>query len=498
MFTASKYQSAIFSFVTDHTGNAVVEAVAGSGKTTTIVQAVNLIPNNKSILMLAFNKNICEELNSRINLPHCQVKTFHSLGYSAYRQVHGVVKMDDKKIYRLIDDLVWNSNLTDEERAGIQYVAKIVKLGKSAGIATHILDNTPENWLNLMDHHDIGGFDDVDLAPVVPICMEILRRSNNMTKLIDFDDMIYLPVQQGIKFQKFDWILCDESQDCSATQREILKAIMKPASRMIAVGDPFQAIYGFRGADSTSMASIKSEFNAVSLPLSISYRCPRSVVAEARKYVSHIEASDTAIEGTVTKLDKYTEKDFSPTDVIMCRNVAPLVRFAYGLIAHNIPVNMLGRDIGSGLVKLIKSFKASSIQDLETKLGQWKDREMMKLSSGSNNEAKLNSVTDKFDCIEIFLDQATVGMTVNDLAERISNFFSEEPNGNITLATIHKVKGREYDKAIILDPHRLMPKWAKKPWMVAQETNICYVAVTRAKKELVFLDSDSWSEKAAA
>lgn len=494
--TFSPYQAAIFNFVTNGSGSAIVEAVAGSGKTTTITQAVKLIPANQTVLMLAFNKTIAEELNSRINLPNVEVKTFHSLGFSAYKDTHGSrVKMDNNKLFRLINDLVDNSNLSEEEAAGIGYISKVVKLGKSAGIGTSILENTEGNWAAVMDHHDVGAMDDcLDLTAIIPICQEILHRSNALKSIIDFDDMIYLPVQQGLKFRKFDWVFVDESQDVSHTQRLMLKALMKPTSRMIAVGDPCQAIYGFRGADSTAMAGIAKEFSAVTLPLSISYRCPKTVVAEAQKWVSHIQASPTAIDGSVTRVDKYSAKDFSPTDAILCRNVSPLVKFAYALISRGVPVNMLGRDLGRGLCTLIKNLKAKSVSDLGNKLDIWVQNETIKLAGKQGNESKIESINDKFDCINIFIDQATPEMTVSDLLTKIDSFFSDEPNGNITLSTCHKAKGKEFDVVTILDENKFLPKWATKTWMKTQEQNIIYVAVTRARQELRFIKTGFFSE----
>ena len=61
-FKPSIFQQDIYNFITDGTGNAVVSAVAGSGKTTTLLHALELIPTNKTVLFLAFNKSIATEL----------------------------------------------------------------------------------------------------------------------------------------------------------------------------------------------------------------------------------------------------------------------------------------------------------------------------------------------------------------------------------------------------------------------------------------------------
>ena len=64
-FTPDKYQQAVCDFITDGEGSAIVEAVAGSGKTTTIVAAAKLIDRDAKCVFLAFNKSIAEELKSQ-------------------------------------------------------------------------------------------------------------------------------------------------------------------------------------------------------------------------------------------------------------------------------------------------------------------------------------------------------------------------------------------------------------------------------------------------
>jgi DNA helicase-2/ATP-dependent DNA helicase PcrA len=61
-FTPSKFQKDIFNFILKDDRNAVISAVAGSGKTTTLLKALDLIPEDKTVLFLAFNKSISDEL----------------------------------------------------------------------------------------------------------------------------------------------------------------------------------------------------------------------------------------------------------------------------------------------------------------------------------------------------------------------------------------------------------------------------------------------------
>jgi len=105
-------------------------------------------------------------------------------------------------------------------------------------------------------------------------------------EVIDFDDMLYLPLRSKCTFDKKNYVFVDEAQDTNGVQRALLRRMLAPPphGRLIAVGDPSQAIYGFRGADANAMSALREEFSAVVMPLSVSYRCSRAVVAEAQKY----------------------------------------------------------------------------------------------------------------------------------------------------------------------------------------------------------------------
>ena len=82
-FKPSVYQQEIYNWILTGTGNATVNAVAGSGKSTTIVNALDLIPKNDTKVFLAFNKAIVEELKVKVKAPNVDIKTLHSAGFSA-------------------------------------------------------------------------------------------------------------------------------------------------------------------------------------------------------------------------------------------------------------------------------------------------------------------------------------------------------------------------------------------------------------------------------
>ena len=83
----SPYQKAIYSFVENGQGHLVVEAVAGSGKTSTLVKCLDFIPSNKKVLVVAFNKDIVTELEKRTKThENVEISTLHSLGLKMCRR----------------------------------------------------------------------------------------------------------------------------------------------------------------------------------------------------------------------------------------------------------------------------------------------------------------------------------------------------------------------------------------------------------------------------
>ena len=485
--TWSPYQEAFFDALTTTTDSIMLVAVAGAGKSTTIVEGVKRLPTSKSVTFLAFNKAIATELEPRMPA-HAKAKTFHSVGFSAWARAQGgfgKVKVDANKTRKVMRNV-----MSDKEQEILgAYVAKLVGHAKSAGVGK-LMPMTAESFMRLADHHGLyidrqNGFGDQAEAIALMRAMEVLTASNARLNLIDFDDMLYLPLLHDVAFFRNDVVFIDEAQDTNAVQIALLKRMVKRGGRVIAVGDPAQAIYGFRGADADAVDNIKGAFGMIELPLTVSYRCARAVIAEAQRLVSHIEPSDTAPEGSVTVWDQEAAPVFEAADAILCRTVAPLFAQAYRMIAAGQGCRILGREIGEGLVTLIKRMEARDIDGLEARLDRFLARETEKLMARDQDSAA-EALSDRVSCITTTINNLPEGnRTVGALVDRIRGMF--ESNGPVTtLATVHKAKGLEWNRVYILNPELMPHPMARRPWEQQQETHIQYVAITRAKRELVY------------
>lgn len=499
-FIPSPQQQAIFDWITNGSGNLIVRAVAGAGKTTTMVEGCLLMSG--SVALAAYNKAISVEIGKKLSLRGSRAfaGTFHSFGFRSWRRAAPNVVTDKDKIWKIIDSMDVPENLRG-------FTSKMVSFARqrAVGVLTPLHDYNA--WRSIVDHYDLeealssstlkASVIDELVEEGISLSQQILQRSNDACyEVIDFDDMIYAPLIHGARVYQNDWVLVDEAQDTNPARRALAKKMLKPGGRAIWVGDDYQAIYGFTGADNDSMEIIRREFSCQTLPLTVTYRCPKKIVAHARQWVSHIEAHESAPEGELIQkeADFFTTATIEELDAqsaVLCRYTKPLVTLAFQLIKRRIPCHVEGRDIGTSLIQLTKKWKSAKFPSmLRDRLTKYKDREVQKYMS-KGQEQKAESVADRVDTLLVIIDSlGPEEQTMEALRSTIEALFENTPEGqparSLSLCTVHRSKGREWNRVYLLGRSQLMPsKFARQEWQMKQEVNLIYVAVTRAKQTLV-------------
>ena len=313
----------------------------------------------------------------------------------------------------------------------------------------------------------------------------------------DFTDMIYAPVVAGLSpTQHFDLVCVDEAQDLSPMQLAFIRRLPSPTGRLLFVGDANQAIYGFAGADTRAMSRIIEQTEATVLPLSVTYRCPKKHVRFARRFAPDIQAAPGAAEGQITAITEPSLfKHVTPGDLVLCRINAPLVETCLQLIQRRIPAQVLGRDVAGKLLADAKLVFKLGLEDWKAKLNRFESREVASIARSNLPQDVIERVVyrreDELACLRALTKDAVSGgvTTLRGLTARIDGLFGEA-EGVVTLSTVHKAKGKEAENVFILLPHLMPLPNAETPEEREAEDCVRFVAVTRAKRKLVFVESE--------
>jgi DNA helicase II / ATP-dependent DNA helicase PcrA len=591
------------------TPHVIVIARAGTGKTTTLVsalqvlkglpptdakgnpitpspqqravwEAIALSKGARSVGFVAFNRGIAKELKVRVP-PGCDASTMHGMGFKAVAKAFTLKKgehaVSEWRTHELIseilsEDLNW---LREQRPVLLKATTELVALVKQNLIPLDIIDEGDEEHVRrllqeLAEHYEVqltddsvsfseqrgtsfgqrGGGDDHS-AEVFDLVPRVIARARDVAKdgYIDYDDMIWLPIILNLPMFVYDLLLVDEAQDLNRCQQALAR---KAGRRLVLCGDPKQAIYGFAGADAESIPRMQKELEdtvqgCITLPLTVTRRCGKAIVEEAKRIVPDFEAHESNPEGRIshasyqpvyaptvtTGLSEAELREFAAHpicyrdlvqdgDFILCRVNAPLVSQCFRFIRDGRRATILGRDIGKGLIQFVRKLSGKDdmmpVLDLVVRLDRWLQQEEAKERVKRHpNENKIVSLHDKRDCVMAFTDVVNPvgGGTVADVIVSIQRVFSsgkvcpqcrQEPGSDratecprckvklaeidgIRLASIHKSKGLEARRVFFLMPDgaQCPHPMAKAPWQQEQEMNLLYVGITRAIEELVYV-----------
>ena len=504
----SEQQAAVIHWVLEGSGSLELMARAGCGKTFTLMRVVKTIVDNNlgECVLMAYNKKIADEIKAKLeeagyDWKKAQSGTVHALGYAAWRRMAPNLQEPNKN--KMADIVAELGNINETARDYPEVIAKLCSYGKQRAIGHLCPINSHAAWVAIWEHFALDNDveDGCDVDAIIAVAQKAYKVSLDRCKeVIDYDDMILAPLYFRARFWQKDWVLVDESQDTNPARRALALAMLKPKTgRMIFVGDDKQAIYGFTGADSDSMACLKAATNAKTLPLNVTRRCPKSIVALAQSIVPDFVAHEDAIEGVVRaiKFANLDKEELGKEDAILCRNTAPLITTAYALISKGIACRVEGREIGTGLLKLARRWKIATLDALIKKLDDYEARQTAKFMS-KGQEDRVQIVVDQVECLRVVIDRCLVaGKTqISDLVESVTSMFGDTPDGQqprvLTLSTVHKSKGREFKRVFILGRQKYMPSpYAKQEWQAVQESNLEYVAITRAMVELIDVEMPS-------
>jgi superfamily I DNA/RNA helicase len=481
-------QEAIFRWFRTGRGNLLVDAKAGSGKSTTIREGVVWAPE-PSVLICAFNKHIADEMNEALNQVKGRViksATLHSVGYEIIKQNWPKTPLREhrtEELARAVFDKAKVKKRFSLIKAVVDTCAKVKNALPEA--------ETVEDILMIGEDFDTFAAEKMmawdDQAHLI---LATLEASKQNTGSIGYDDMIWLPVTHKWKPKgRFRLVVIDETQDMNAAQLTLAQMMVaEPFGRLMFVGDENQAVYGWRGADRFSMTRIRREVECKELPLNVSFRCSKAVIREAQTIVPSITPLPNAPVGRVhhisfPEIGLYAQ----PGDFVLSRFNAPLVSACIAIRRMGLKAHIDGREALSQARNILGKIErtGTSLISFERDVANWMQKEIA-IARSRSSPARSQRATDFGMLLGRLAREASSMAEIREILDAL--FKGRRSPNAIVCSTIHRSKGREAPRVFVLkDTLPLRQASPEYEYDMHEEKNLEYIAITRAKVDLFWV-----------
>lgn len=521
-FPPSDEQLSIFNEFQHGIGDICVNAVAGSGKSKTLLGCVTLLPENASALVLAHNRKVANELREKLKAygvpldsngkSGITVRTFHSFGWRTVMISRGKSIEDAKTLVKdtKYTDYI-NNNLLSLCPESIEW-----KYKRKKKYLSNVESLLMYSRINLAQSaREIAGVAERYSIELISNEIETVRnlmkwgKSDNVD-IMDFTDLLWIPYE-GNYSQPFgyDYVFVDEAQDISPAQLELIKNVLsrERKSRLLIFGDKCQAINMWCGSYEDAMDELISCHSKPwkIFALSINYRCGKAILNNVNKrlrefnYDIQLKASNTASEGVLAY--KAALPSVEPQSMILCRFSAPLFEIYLNLIKMGKNARFMNdeKDM-SEILSFVNYIEGETLEDMDNTLKREFKELWLSLCDGSEEGLKESAGNElllkKYNDYKIFETLKSVCNNSVDMMNMVQslceNKTGDKENDAIILSTIHKAKGAEADNVYIACPSSIQSPMIDKnsEWQKLQEENLEYVALTRAKVKLGFLDEN--------
>lgn len=480
MFTPSEHNLKILDIAKNSDSHIICRACAGSGKTTQLkflAQELQETSWLRDAEFVAFANRNAQSLEKCLP-KNIKSSTTHQFMLRVLQEhFHFQIKLG--KTWLMLRDMIQPNSPEWKLR---KRIVDLVSRAKAEGLTY----KDDQKIFALIEKY---GLPSTNSDKVVDFARQILDEGKDLsTHGVDFDDMLYLPIIYNLPIPQRSLVAIDECQDFSAVQLQLLEKFAENGTRIFAVGDPAQAIYGFRGALSDSFervcyilknSKLKCEFGH----LPISYRLDRENI----KYANGILGSEDMMprkdagKGIVTT--DLTSEDLVANvgfgDIIECRHWAPIMKIRYFLWKSRKRCVIMG-DHGekNALISHAKELSQNTkyADEFVKKVQDWELSLSEHLSGWQLNQAR-----DVAECLKVIAPH-TDGTTKSLISEINSLYCKPKPGIEkcaVLLGTIHSFKGDEANRV-----WRLSSKApCRNDEDTKQELNCDYVAATRGKHE---------------
>lgn len=441
----------------------LILAFAGTGKTSVLIEYAN-IRENKRFLYTAFNKQTIKESELKFS-KNVTSKTLHKI---AYEELGFYYK---HKIKKNIDP---------------NQIIKILRLDKnksSYGVALKIKDiiegYSYSGIKNISNYLDTLNFDQKTINIYKKfsetVWLSLVNTQNEYNITLDVMFKIYCNSNPVLDY---DYIMLDEAQDSNGVSKKLLLSQLKNGKKLIFVGDNYQSIYKFRKSQNILINIISTK----TCYLTKSFRFGKNIANEANKILS-IFNETKKIKGNIKIKDKINEVDFEKKYTIINRTNSGVFGNALRLLNSGKKIFFIGG---------FNSYNFNRIRDIENLFNKnYKaiiDKNILSFFSFEDFLEKSIENNEKEDFLYAKLIIKFNGSLMESI-EKIKKIETlDYKNADVILTNAHKSKGLEFDQVIVGSDFINLTKInseLKNCDKIKEEINLVYVAVTRARKNLL-------------
>jgi superfamily I DNA/RNA helicase len=478
------------------TGHIKINAVAGSGKTTTIIEYARARPEDQRILYIAFNKSVRLEAIKRFadeGLGHVQVETAHSLAYKyIVPQYQYRIKAQGYKTNEIVD-------LLGLQAAGEKHAAYIVANHINKFMAYFCNSDKQKvselNYLDVVTDPKAKVFVN-NYYPYIEKQTRMLLGKMDKGEIEITHDFYLKKFQLSCPALPYDYILFDEGQDASGA---MLDVFFKQAATKVIVGDTHQQIYGWRYAINSLE---KAEFKTYNL--STSFRFSQDISNLAMEVLARKKQLGDFDQVTITGKGK---SKGTKTQASLARTNLGLLIHAIQYISENTKVKRIYFE--GNINSYTYADEGASLYDVLNLYNYKYDRIRDPLIKSMKDIAELEEYIDK-------TGEAQLGMMVEIVKEYENEIYDilkelkekhvdndQREKAEMIFSTVHRCKGLEYDIVHLVNDFltddkltKLIDKQkeeaekteAEQPVIdlakLHEEINVLYVAITRTKTRL--------------
>lgn len=467
--------------ILDQPGDLKISAVAGSGKTATLLAYARAHGRNKRVLYLAFNRSVKMEAEQKFKaagLLQVKVETAHSLAFKQLRMRSPKI-VNAFKFHELADALkIRKSGDSGLRYALTSHVVRYVNLYCNHPTASlrHL------NYLHYLDDKQSRDFVDRHLEEIVRLSQRMLDQMQS-GKLPLTHDYYLKQFQLKEVSLPYDFLLFDEAQDASAVMLDVFR---RQRGIKLLVGDPHQQIYRWRFA-----INAMNSLPYPTLPLSTSFRFPAAIADLAEEAL--LWKNKLIEKASPIQLQGIGKRPYNcVSHAVLARTNMSLIAAALGRLDEEDKTRMW---FEGGFQAYTFASNGYSIHEiLQLRYGSpAKIRDPLLLALGSYDA--LQRYVEQTGDAELAIFLQLIEIYGDGLPEQLSRLrrhtdgIQSPSEADVTFSTVHRAKGMEYDSVRLLPDFITAKKIDKQledprlfdPGRLIEEINLLYVALTRSR-----------------